>query len=84
MATVGAALRRDPSGHKAPPTAMSSTRANFHDLTRDELRALAVRWGFSPVHAGRLWRYAYVGGLTDWRQMLDGAELDFTGCPVPA
>ena len=34
---------------------MKPTRANFHDLTREELRLLVVRWGFSPVHAARLW-----------------------------
>ena len=48
---------------------MSALRTNFHDLTREELRLLAVRWGFSTVHAARLWRYAYVDGIGDWTQM---------------
>ena len=30
---------------------------------------LAVRWGFSPVHAARLWRYAYGEGVGDWAGM---------------
>jgi len=48
---------------------MSAERMNFHDLTREELRRLAVRWDFSPVHAARLWRYAYVEGETHWSRM---------------
>ena len=48
---------------------MSHARTHFHDLTRAELRALVVRWGFSPVHAARLWRYAYLEGAGDWAQM---------------
>jgi 23S rRNA (adenine2503-C2)-methyltransferase len=36
-----------------PPT-------NLYDLTRSELQALFVRWGFSPVHAARLWNYLYL------------------------
>jgi 23S rRNA (adenine2503-C2)-methyltransferase len=48
---------------------MSAQRLNFHDLTREELRQLVVRWDFSPVHAARLWRYAYGGGATDWAHM---------------
>lgn len=48
---------------------MSSTPANFYDLTREELRRLAVRWDFSPVHAARLWRYVYLEGVTAWSGM---------------
>ncbi len=33
---------------------------NLYDLTRDELQALFVHWGFSPVHATRLWNYLYL------------------------
>jgi 23S rRNA (adenine2503-C2)-methyltransferase len=33
---------------------------NLYDLTRSELQALFVRWGFSPVHAARLWNYLYL------------------------
>ncbi|MBI2498238.1 MAG: 23S rRNA (adenine(2503)-C(2))-methyltransferase RlmN [Opitutae bacterium] len=48
---------------------MSHARLHFHDLTREELHQLAVRWGFSPVHAARLWRYAYGEGVGDWAHM---------------
>jgi 23S rRNA (adenine2503-C2)-methyltransferase len=48
---------------------VSHARLPFHDLTREELRQLTVRWGFSPVHAARLWRYAYLDGVGDWAQM---------------
>ena len=37
---------------------MCSALINFYDLTREELRQLVVRWGFSPTHAARLWRYS--------------------------
>ncbi len=43
----------------------------FHDLTREQLRVLVVRWGFSPVHAARLWKYAYLEGAGTWAQMPD-------------
>ncbi len=33
---------------------------NLYDFTRAELCALFVRWGFSPVHAERLWNYLYL------------------------
>ena len=48
---------------------MPSPPANFHDQTRDQLRELTVRWGFSPVHAARLWSYVYVGQVEDWARM---------------
>lgn len=35
-------------------------RINLYDLTRDQLRALFVQWGFSPVHTERLWNYLYL------------------------
>jgi len=41
-----------------PPPA-SPAPLNLHGLTREELRALVVSWGFSPVHAARLWNYLY-------------------------
>ena len=43
---------------------MTAPPINFYDLPRGELRRLAARWGFSPVHAARLWRYAYLEGAT--------------------
>ena len=48
---------------------MSSPPLNFHDLTREELRQLVVRWDFSPVHAARLWRYVYLEGIIAWSKM---------------
>ncbi len=39
---------------------MPATRLDLHGLTREELRALFVRWEFSPVHAARLWNYLYL------------------------
>ena len=50
---------------------MNRSPANFHDLTREELRALIVRWGFSPVHAARLWSYVYLERVDDWARMPD-------------
>ena len=50
-----------------------------------------MRWGFSPVHAARLWRYAYVEGVSDWAHMPElparfrakaESELAFTRLPV--
>ncbi len=48
---------------------MSAPPVNFYDLTREELRLLAVRGGFSPVHAARLWRYVYGDGVTSAGKM---------------
>jgi len=41
-------------------------RTDLYDLTRAELTARLAAWGFSPVHAARLWNYLYwecVGSL---------------------
>jgi 23S rRNA (adenine2503-C2)-methyltransferase len=46
-------------------------RAHFHDLTREALRLLTVRWGFSPVHAARLWKYVYLDQVEAWPLMTD-------------
>jgi len=68
-----------------------SATANFYDLTREELRQLAVRWDFSPVHAARLWTYVYRERVEDWAQMTElaprfrdraAAELVFGRLPV--
>ena len=48
---------------------MPAARANFYDLTRDELLALAARWGFPAVHAARLWAYVYLEGVESWGAM---------------
>jgi len=70
---------------------MSATPVHFHDLTREDLRLWTVRHGFSPVHAGRLWRYVYLERVQDWARMPDlparfraAAEsgLRFTALPV--
>lgn len=67
------------------------TRANFYDLTREALRLQVVRWGFSPVHAARLWAYVYLENLDNWALMPElparfrakaEAELAFTALPV--
>ena len=44
---------------------------NLYDLTREALRLHTVRWGFSPVHAARLWSYVYVERIEDWARMAD-------------
>ena len=70
---------------------MTSVPANFHDLTREALRLCVVRWGFSPVHAARLWAYAYLEGAVSWSEMPElparfraraEKELAFTRLPV--
>ncbi|MCF7686838.1 MAG: 23S rRNA (adenine(2503)-C(2))-methyltransferase RlmN [Cephaloticoccus sp.] len=38
---------------------MSVPPINLYDLTRPELQQLFTGWGFSPVHAARVWRYLY-------------------------
>ena len=64
---------------------------NFYDLTREELREIVASWGFSPVHAARLWAYAYLEDATDWAAMSElparfrahaEARLDFGRLPV--
>lgn len=70
---------------------MSGTLINFHDLTREALRLHVVRWGFSPVHAARLWAYVYLDGVEAWAEMPElparfraraEQELAFTRLPV--
>ena len=39
---------------------MPHTRSDLYNLTREELRARFTGWGFSPVHADRLWNYLYL------------------------
>jgi 23S rRNA (adenine2503-C2)-methyltransferase len=50
---------------------MSASLIPFHDLTREALRLQAVRWGFSPLHAARLWGYVYREGVKNWAEMPD-------------
>lgn len=48
---------------------MNPAPTSFFDLTREELRLRTVRWGFSPVHAARLWSYVYLERTEDWSRM---------------
>jgi 23S rRNA (adenine2503-C2)-methyltransferase len=50
---------------------LSAAPINFYDLTREDLRQLAVRWDFSPVHAARLWAYVYLDREEDWTRMTE-------------
>jgi 23S rRNA (adenine2503-C2)-methyltransferase len=70
---------------------MKPAPVNFHDLTREALRLQVVRWGFSPVHAARLWAYVYLEGVERWADMPElpvrfrakaEGELAFTRLPV--
>ena len=72
---------------------MTAPRTNFHDLTREALRQLVVRWGFSPVHAARLWAYVYLEHADHWALMPElparfrakaESELALTSLPVAA
>ena len=38
----------------------TGAHSNLYDFTREQLRELFARWGFSPVHVGRLWNYLYL------------------------
>lgn len=70
---------------------MTPSTVNFHGLTREALRLHAVRWGFSPVHAARLWAYVYLEDVENWAEMPElparfraraEKELVFTRLPV--
>jgi len=39
---------------------VSSVRINLYDLTREELQAQFVRWGFASVHAETVWNRLYL------------------------
>lgn len=45
-----------------PDTAAASPAPHLLGLTRPELIACAVGWGFSPVHAASLWNAVYLQG----------------------
>jgi 23S rRNA (adenine2503-C2)-methyltransferase len=53
---------------------VKSAPTDLYDLTRGELFALFGKWGFSPVHAARLWKYLYLG--------LAGSLDDLVGLPA--
>jgi len=44
-------------------------RLNLYDLARAELTARLAAWGFSPVHAARLWNYLYWECAGSWDAM---------------
>jgi 23S rRNA (adenine2503-C2)-methyltransferase len=48
---------------------MAGPLPSFHDLTRTELTALIASWGFSPVHAARLWSCVYHDGTERFADM---------------
>ncbi len=70
---------------------MKTAPVNFHDLTREAWRLQVVRWGFSPVHAARLWAYVYLEGVENpaimpelpakFRAKVE-SDLTFTQLPV--
>src|SRR4051812_31745567 len=70
---------------------MSTAPLHFHDLTREAWRLQVVRWGFSPVHAARLWAYVYLEGIENPAAMPElparfrakvESDLVFTPLPV--
>jgi 23S rRNA (adenine2503-C2)-methyltransferase len=40
---------------------LDTPRTDLYGITRPELCALVESWGFSQVHAARLWKYLYLG-----------------------
>ncbi len=40
---------------------LDSTPIDLYSLTRPELHALVESWGFSRVHAARIWKFLYLG-----------------------
>jgi 23S rRNA (adenine2503-C2)-methyltransferase len=52
---------------------LEAARKDLYSLTHAELAALVESWGFSPVHAARLWRNLYLG--------LAGPHGAFEGIP---
>jgi 23S rRNA (adenine2503-C2)-methyltransferase len=48
---------------------MAGPLPNFHEFTRAELTALITSWGFSPVHAARLWSCVYHDGSARFSDM---------------
>lgn len=47
----------------------ADTRVPIHGLSRSELDARFAEWGFSPVHAARLWSHLYWDCATEWGRM---------------
>lgn len=50
---------------------MGGSFLNLYDFTREELRQQFARWGFSGVHAARLWNYLYLEFAPSFEAMPD-------------
>lgn len=50
---------------------MEKPPLDLYDLSRTELHLLLARWGFSPVHAARIWKYLYLEHASDVASMTD-------------
>jgi 23S rRNA (adenine2503-C2)-methyltransferase len=50
-----------PRGPGSVGLPLESSPIDLYSLTRPELHALVASWGFSPVHAARVWKYLYLG-----------------------
>ncbi len=50
---------------------MAEPLRNLYDLTRSDVHALVAAWGFSPVHAARLWSYLYREGAATFDAMTE-------------
>jgi 23S rRNA (adenine2503-C2)-methyltransferase len=61
-------LRRAP-GRRSVALPLDSQPTALYGLTRPELFSLIGSWGFSTVHAARLWKYLYLGLATSLDQM---------------
>jgi len=51
---------RPPAPPRSVAVPLDSPQTDLYGLTSPELRALVESWGFSPVHAARLWKYLYL------------------------
>ena len=48
---------------------MPVQRVHLYNYTLPELAELIAAWGYSPVHAGRVWRYLYRAGVASLMEM---------------
>lgn len=47
----------------------SESPLSLWGVTREELAEMIERWGFKPVHAGKIWSHLYLHGRNDWDQI---------------
>jgi 23S rRNA (adenine2503-C2)-methyltransferase len=52
---------RNPQPARSYWTPLSADPLDLYSLSRTELTALVESWGFSPVHAARIWKDLYLG-----------------------